>query len=57
MIIRIRGAREHNLQGVDTDIGDELTVITGSAQHRAELAHGFMTTFVRFDLAQMLDLC
>ena len=29
MIIRIRGAREHNLQGVDVDIGDGLTVITG----------------------------
>ena len=23
----------------------------------AELAHGFMTTFARFDLIQMLDLC
>src|SRR5512137_2041942 len=29
MNIRIRGAREHNLQGVDVDIGDGLTVITG----------------------------
>jgi excinuclease ABC subunit A len=27
--ISIRGAREHNLQGVDVDIGDGLTVITG----------------------------
>ena len=29
MIIRIRGAREHNLQGVDVEIGDGLTVVTG----------------------------
>lgn len=29
MNIRIRGAREHNLKGVDVDIGDGLTVVTG----------------------------
>jgi excinuclease ABC subunit A len=29
MNIQIRGAREHNLQGVDVAIGDGLTVITG----------------------------
>src|SRR5512135_949595 len=29
MTIQIRGAREHNLQGVDVEIGDGLTVITG----------------------------
>src|SRR5512136_693576 len=29
MNIHIRGAREHNLQDVDVDIGDGLTVITG----------------------------
>jgi len=29
MNIAIRGAREHNLQGVDVEIGDGLTVITG----------------------------
>jgi excinuclease ABC subunit A len=28
-MIRIRGAREHNLQDIDIDIGDGLTVITG----------------------------
>jgi excinuclease ABC subunit A len=27
--IRIRGAREHNLQGIDVSIGDGLTVVTG----------------------------
>jgi excinuclease ABC subunit A len=29
MTIQIRGAREHNLRGVDVEIGDGLTVITG----------------------------
>src|SRR5512136_296336 len=29
MKLEIRGAREHNLQGVDVDIGDGLTVVTG----------------------------
>lgn len=29
MPIRIRGAREHNLQGVDVEFGDGLTVVTG----------------------------
>ncbi len=29
MSIQIRGAREHNLRGVNVDIGDGLTVITG----------------------------
>ena len=29
MDIRIRGAREHNLKGVDVDVGDRLTVVTG----------------------------
>ncbi len=29
MHIHIQGAREHNLQGVDVEIGDGLTVVTG----------------------------
>src|SRR5512143_1463547 len=29
MKIQIRGAREHNLQQIDVDIGDGLTVVTG----------------------------
>jgi len=29
MRIQIRGAREHNLQGIDAEIGDGLTVVTG----------------------------
>lgn len=29
MTIQIRGGREHNLQGVDIDIGEGLTVVTG----------------------------
>jgi excinuclease ABC subunit A len=29
MVIRIRGASEHNLKGLDVDIGDGLTVVTG----------------------------
>jgi len=33
-------------------LGYEVARIIG-----AELAHGFITTFARFDLAQMLDLC
>ena len=33
-------------------LGYEVARIIG-----AELAHGFMTTFARFDLAQLLDLC
>ena len=33
-------------------LGYEVARIIG-----AELAHGFLTTFARFDLAQMLDLC
>ena len=33
-------------------LGYEVVRIIG-----AELAHGFITTFARFDLAQMLDLC
>ncbi len=29
MHIHIQGAREHNLQGVDVDFGEGLTVVTG----------------------------
>jgi ABC-type taurine transport system ATPase subunit len=29
MRIQIKGAHEHNLQGVDVEIGDGLTVVTG----------------------------
>jgi excinuclease ABC subunit A len=27
--INVKGAREHNLKGVDVEIGDSLTVVTG----------------------------
>lgn len=48
MTIRIRGANEHNLQGVDLDLGDGLTVVTG-------VSGSGKSTFVEDVLAASLE--
>ena len=59
---RTRRASAEARRGLDLLLGRETreAAVLGYEVARiigAELAHGFMTTFARFDLAQLLDLC